>query len=565
MYNKYLGKLSTFSLFDKKELEQQKYIQEINIIAEKYNILENENQLIGSTDKNFLYLIDFILNKKEIPQDIETLFLENIFLKEQINSYLEKKLEMLIKNDSANFFKEISDMIFILKIGIKEEILNSYANFNHDSISKLFRYYENSLKDLDSRNKELFILCFDSYIILLNIFIQLCTINTIDSIKIKDINPFIELMTESINILKFNIHLDEISLKKLNNIQGKNLYYFSHLDNIEIDIKNLDMSIKKYYLCIERQRDGYILSKDSDFPIKGDNSHSDEFLIYKNYSSILILKLINKLKFLNEEIYFHNEFFQAIIRFYYKIFSNEINNQYIFKNIKIFEETLLNNFVYGYNNTSSHTEISNYHIAIDDFIFSQKDFNNKNLESIYKILLFAKDINEFKYFSISQILAESLPAKNQYHEFYKLSILDLMINMPLNIKYTNQKKNILNEIYSYIINNDISYELLSIYSKLYLNLALIFSVNLESIEKTKTLYASFIELTNIEIYKIQYSDIIHKILDNLKLFEPNIKPENIIYQFRIRKNLELEKSLNKISSQNMSKLILDDEEYEINY
>ena len=80
----YLENLSTFSLFSKKELEHQKFINDITLIVEKYNILENENQLIGSTDKTFLYLINFIisLNKKQktIPEDIKYLFLENLFL-----------------------------------------------------------------------------------------------------------------------------------------------------------------------------------------------------------------------------------------------------------------------------------------------------------------------------------------------------------------------------------------------------------------------------------------------------------------------------------------------------
>jgi len=92
--DQYLNDSSAFSLFSKKEMSQQKYVDEISVIVEKYNILENENQLIGSTDKTFLYLINYVLglhNKKEnIPNDLEKLFLENIFLKEQLNSYLER-------------------------------------------------------------------------------------------------------------------------------------------------------------------------------------------------------------------------------------------------------------------------------------------------------------------------------------------------------------------------------------------------------------------------------------------------------------------------------------------
>ena len=140
----YLENLSTFSLFSKKELEHQKFINDITLIVEKYNILENENQLIGSTDKTFLYLINFIisLNKKQktIPEDIKYLFLENLFLKEQINTFLEKNLDNITKNDSINFSKEIPLILSVLTIGTNEKVLNS--NFDY---KKFQLYSHNSL------------------------------------------------------------------------------------------------------------------------------------------------------------------------------------------------------------------------------------------------------------------------------------------------------------------------------------------------------------------------------------------------------------------------------------
>jgi hypothetical protein len=569
MDNQYFENFSTFSLFDKKELEYQKYIQEINAVVEKYNILENENQLIGSTDKTFLYLIKFVLNKKEIPKEIETLFLENIFLKEQINSFLEKQLINLLKNESADFYKEISDMLFILSIGIKEKILNSYANFNYDSISILFRYYENLLQKLHTKNKELFSLTFDSYILLLKIFIQLCTIHSMDTLKIKNISLLIELMTESINILKFNIKFDENNIKEMNSIQGKYLYYFSHLENIDIDINNLDTSIKKYFLCLEKQRDGYTLSKDSNFGEKNEHTNSDEFLIYKNYSSIVILKLLNKLKDLNQNIYVNSEYFQAILRFYYKNFSNEFNIKNNLFNIKSFEKELLNNLIYNYTNNLNYIKTIDCSSVIDNFIFSQKSLYGENLQTIYKILLFSTDIKELKYYSIAQILTEAHPIQNQYHEFYKLSILDLVIIKALKTNNISQKENVLKEIFQYIINNEIHYELLSIYSKIHLKLALFYSENFKYLENAKLLYASFMQQNHIAIYKTEYSDIIEKIIKNLKNLDSNINFENIIKDFLISKNLKLNENKNNTSSNNSyeihSNFMLDDDEYEINY
>ena len=72
---------STFSMFTNKELEQQDCIKQIDFILEKYNILENDNQLISSIEKNILFTINFIehllIKKENIPSDLENLFLNN--------------------------------------------------------------------------------------------------------------------------------------------------------------------------------------------------------------------------------------------------------------------------------------------------------------------------------------------------------------------------------------------------------------------------------------------------------------------------------------------------------
>jgi hypothetical protein len=534
-----------FSLFTKKELEQEKFIDEINIIVEKYNILENENQLINSRDNIFLHLINYILNlhnkKKDIPEDLKNLFLENTFLKEQSNFFLEKTLDNLTKNDSTHFFNKISLILSILSVGIKEDILNSYSTYNYDSISKLFRFYESLLKNLFQKDSELFSLTFDSYIILLKVFIQLCNINSIDIIQARTINKIIELMTESLNIIKYTVPLDEKKLNKINNMQGKYLYYFSHIDEITIDINSLDKSIEKYFFCLEKQKDGYIISGEN-------NSDSQEFLIFKNYSSILILKLIKKLKnLIDEKIYFHSENFQKILRFYYKNFSMRFDHN-IIENIKNFEEELLHSLLYNYNISRNVSKIITCYSIIEDFIFSGKDFDNRNLETIYRILFFASDIEDFKYYYIAQLLAETSPLNNDYHEFYKLSIFDLIIDKSLIEKDTIQKEEILNKIFDYINNNDINYQLLSIYSKLFLSLSFFYSMAEKNFEKAKEVYAIFIQISHNEIFENEYLNINNKIIENFKSHNPKITQKNIEEKFRIKKNLELKKEIININS-----------------
>ncbi|MFA9240384.1 MAG: hypothetical protein ACEQSQ_10940 [Candidatus Paceibacteria bacterium] len=552
----YLENLSTFSLFSKKELEHQKFINDITLIVEKYNILENENQLIGSTDKTFLYLINFIisLNKKQktIPEDIKYLFLENLFLKEQINTFLEKNLDNITKNDSINFSKEITLILSVLTIGTNEKVLNSNFDYNYESISKLFRYYESSLKNLFQINIKLFHLTFDSYIILLKTFIQLCRINSIDIMKTKDIHNILELITETISILKFNILLKKEQLEKISSIQGKYLFYFSHLDEIKIEIKDLDKSIEKYFLCFEKQNIGYILySENISFD---ENFDSNEFLVFKNNSSILILKLLHKLKnILPEEKYFEIEFFQKILRLYYKIFSTEFNYDLIPKNIESFEKDLLNSLLYNYNISYDFTKIINYHSIIEDFIISEKMFNNRNLETIYNILQFANDIEDFKYYYIAEVLANSKPIENDYHEFYKLFIFDLIINKHLYQKDSNRKIVVLNKIFFYIKDNDIKNHLISIYMKLSIDLSLFYSESKLYLEKAKELYFLFKKITNNNILQTKYNDICNKIMLNIK----NLESEKEI--------LDKHDSTNNDNVKNIiAKYILDDDEYEIN-
>ena len=552
----YLENLSTFSLFSKKELEHQKFINDITLIVEKYNILENENQLIGSTDKTFLYLINFIisLNKKQktIPEDIKYLFLENLFLKEQINTFLEKNLDNITKNDSINFSKEITLILSVLTIGTNEKVLNSNFDYNYESISKLFRYYESSLKNLFQINIKLFHLTFDSYIILLKTFIQLCRINSIDIMKTKDIHNILELITETISILKFNILLKKEQLEKISSIQGKYLFYFSHLDEIKIEIKDLDKSIEKYFLCFEKQNIGYILySENISFD---ENFDSNEFLVFKNNSSILILKLLHKLKnILPEEKYFEIEFFQKILRLYYKIFSTEFNYDLIPKNIESFEKDLLNSLLYNYNISYDFTKIINYHSIIEDFIISEKMFNNRNLETIYNILQFANDIEDFKYYYIAEVLANSKPIENDYHEFYKLFIFDLIINKHLYQKDSNRKIVVLNKIFFYIKDNDIKNHLISIYTKLSIDLSLFYSESKLYLEKAKELYFLFKKITNNNILQTKYNDICNKIMLNIK----NLESEKEI--------LDKHDSTNNDNVKNIiAKYILDDDEYEIN-
>lgn len=533
----------SFSFFTNEELEQKDCIKQIDLILEKYNILENDNQLIGSIEKNVLYTINYIetlsTKKEKIPDDLENLFLNNIAFKEQINLYIENKLLNITKKDSIYFFKDINIMLHILSIGTQEKIIESYNSYNYDSLSNLFRFYEAKLKYLFLNDKKLFSITFDSYIVLLRTITQLCSFISIDVVARKSIRFFIELMTETINLLKFNVLLDEEKINKLNNIQGKYLYYFSHIDEIKFELNDLKITFKDYLLALERLEDGYILSKESNFGNETKDLDSSEFLIYKMNSSVLILTLIKELKnSLDEVLYFDSEYFQKILRFYYKKFSLYFPSEDIAQNLNDFEKDLLNALLTNYQLNQDFLKKLDYHLIIDDFVFSQQNTNNVNLEIIYKLLYFAPDIAIYKYHQITQILSDYKPIKNDYHEFFKLEIFDLTINKSMTNKYTMEIEELLNKIYIYVDNYKIASHLLSVYSKIYLSLSLFYSTNQRNLEKAKNLYSTFVQINGLDTLLNEYKDINSAILDNIQ-----ISSELILKEFLKNKNLELENEL----------------------
>jgi hypothetical protein len=546
--NKDSNNSPTFSFYSKKELAQKDSIKQIDLILEKYNILENDNQLISSFEKNVLYIINYIevlfIKRVPIPEDIEDLFLNNPSLKENINLFIEKKLLNLTKKDSLYFFKDINIMLHILSIGTNEKIIESYNNYNFDSTSNLFRFYENRLKELFLTNKELFCLSFDSYIILLRTITQICNFNSIDEIAKKSIKFFIELMTESINILKFNILLDKNQLNKLNNIQGKYLYYFSYIENIPFDTNDLKTTFENYFLTLERHEAGYVISSESNFGDETQNLDSQEFLIYKKNSSVLILKLIKDLKAnINEELYFKEEDFQRILRFYYKKFSLYHSNDDIAENLDIFQKDLLNSLLLNYHINQDFKKQLDYHFIIDDFIFSQEILTNTNIEIIFQLLYFTDDIALYKYHLISQILVQHNPIKNDYHEYFKLAIFDLCVNKSIHIKYNTDLENVLKKISTYVDNYKIASHLLSVYSKIYLSLSLFYSENQINIDKAKKLYASFIQINGLEILENEYNEINLRILSNIQHSK-----DFILNEFFENKNRELKNELESIKN-----------------
>jgi GGDEF domain-containing protein len=525
---------SDFMLYSSEEVKEEEYINEVNELIKKYDISANNDELIQSDENKFIAIINYSSNlyyqNKELPEDLRIIFLKNYPFKNSINTHLEKKVLNLIKNDSAYFFKEITTLIHLLCLGQKYEIFNSYNSYNYDAISELFRFYEDTLRE-QKDDKELFNATFQSYVILLTTYTQLCIINATDIIRKKSINKIIDLMTETINMLKFSLALDEKYMNKINNVLGEHLYYFSHFSYITIKKDDLDYSLKEYYLYLERQTDGYQLAKSSKFGGNGLHSKDEEFIIFKNNASFLLLTLLQKLNVsFSDDNYFSNKNFQKILELYYQKFSLKTIEIHIAKDEKEFKDKLLNSLLYNYHTTSN--EILTYTSIIDNFILEGSNFSNTNLETIHNILLFADDIDDYKYINIAQILVNTTSIHNDYHEYFKLKTFDVIINYFIDKNNTNEINELLEKICIYVTKNKTASHLLSAYSKIYLSLALYYSYftnEKELIQKGKTFYAIFIQTNGMEMLKNQYKYINSKLLINLgKYYQKELKIEDVI-------------------------------------
>lgn len=510
---------SEFSMFSEEELRNMKYLDEIELLINKYALSQNDYSLIDSSEKNNLYVINYInLLKKDsliVPEDIQVLFSTNYPFIEYANKFLKKKLKNLTKNDSTYFFDDVNLVLNILSAQTQYKIFNSYNSYNFEDISGLFRFYEQKLQHLFLEDKELYELTFSSYFILLELYTQLCIINSTDIIAKNNIKELTELMTESINMLKFSIQLDTKKLNRLNNLQGEHLYMFSHIYDIGVKEDDLEHSFKEYFHYLQRIEDGYFLSQKSNFSddIKDD---SQEFVLFKNNSSILILKLLKELDLSNikEEVYFQNSFFKKFIQFYYDQFSYDVEAKSQLKNVEDFRQILLDSLLYNYNMNLEYTKIISHKTIIDDFIISDYKFDSKNLETVYRILAYAKDIEDFKYLTIGDILANTKAIKNDYHEYFKLKIFDEIIINLIGKKDNQEIEALFEKIFHYISINKNSSRILSMYSKIYLSLSLFYAKQ-DKIKKAMAIYTAFERIEGNNELKDIYSYTIQGILNKI--------------------------------------------------
>ena len=515
-----------FLFFSKNEIEEKNHIYEISKIITKYNILKDENELIGPKEKNHLHIINYALSLQKqgikLPTDLQNLFLNNITLKRDINLYLEKKLSNLVTDDTNHILKDINILVSITAIGSTENILDSFYNYNLKAISTLFRFYETNLLDFFKNNAKLFDVSFDTYMILLKTLFQLSIVNSTNILRNRSIHNILELITESVNIIKYTILLNNIQLSRINTLLGRYLYMFSHLEKIQIDSNDLNNTFDEFLLYFYRQDDGFELAKNNNFGFENELDYETEFLLFKNYSAIFILKLIKKLENIDSQIYLKNPLFRKIISSFYKRFSL-YENSLISKDFEVIKTDLLNCLILNYTSDMTFDKKQNYCYVLEDFILNENKLNNKNIETIYRILHFADDIEEFKYSHIVNILTNSNPIRNGYQEFFKLSILDLYVSKTIKKSLIKDEDiALLEKIVDYCMNNNADIHLRSILTKIYLNIGTLFCINKVKDEKIEELYIVSLLINSYNIIENNYSKQNLTIIKYLKFLSNEI-------------------------------------------
>lgn len=576
-----------FSLTTEDQTNNDETNNDISTLIQKYNIISNTNLLIDSKENNNLFLINHITDlyylNKPIAEDITKVLKYDIAFKTYLVTDLERRLKNIITNDSTLFFKEIGNIINLLSLGTNYTIFETYTKYNLDEISRLFRDYEAFLGELKD-NEELFNITFKCYITLIESFTQLCIINATDILRKKTINPIIDRLTETNNMLKFTVTLNEKKIDELNNVLGKLLYYFVHIPYYEVQNKTMDYLIDEFTLNLEKQSDGYHLSNDTNF---GNNPSfkEKEFIRFKNNSAYLLLTLLNKLEtHFSEEDFFTSGSFRKLLNMYVQQCVS-VSNKKTFDCLEDFKKVLLDSLIFSYipYQTESSKIITHINV-IDNFILAAEDFNYLNLETIHNILLFSNKIEEYKYLQIASILTNSQSIKNDYYEFFSIKTLDVIINKFANKKSNGNINEYLDNILSYVEKNKTASQLLSMFTKIYLSLSLFYSYDNsnQDIKKAKDFYTIFVNINGHETLNKEYKQINKEILINFgnkHIKDLNISKENytendflIIGKERITsysnfKEVELKYTINQEIS-NLTSQILNENNFDyedINY
>ena len=472
-------------------------------------VIESDENLIESIVDDYFTnrdLSDELVQKIKYDFDFKVILLQNI----------QDRMKRIINDSSTLMFKELVTVINLLSLGKRYTIFERYNEFSTDEISKLFREYEAFLQELfaseDSKNYEL---TFNYYLTLIEAYNELCILNSTDVKRKKSIAQIIELVTESINMLKFTVRLDEKKIGMLGNLQGKFLFFYSHVLYISTKDKTIDDLIYEYKFTLEKQLDGYFLASSH-----LEKEETNYYLTLLSNSTYLLLVMLLKFEEYEESVEF--EKVKPII----EIFKRECKLHFEVEPIETIEDfkaALLNNFVYVYH----HDLKISYHDLIAEII-AKKDFSSSNMQLIHNIVLFSDFITKDEMLSILNEVLNIEKFANDYHEYYKLKLIDILINKMIKINEHEALCDYISKIIHYIEEANTASHLMSVFSKIFLSLSYLFSLmGPDLITRSQKMYFIGEKICSFTLIKDEYQDIYKDILyENAKAYKKVFKLEN---------------------------------------
>lgn len=498
----------------------------VSNILNKYELNSENDSFLFSIENDYKTLINYIgslyIKDEPLPADINNELNNNINFRKYLIDNIKLKIDNIFYDKETLVLKEIVTIVNLLSFGKNYKIFVNYIDYNLDNLSSLFRDYENKLEE-SKDNEEQFELIFEHYTLLIETINVLCKINSNEVERKKSINAILEILTETINILKFKIALSENRINVLNNILGKLLFYYAHIPYIDTNKKSVDNLTEEFYFYFEKAYSGYELSKSTNF---GNSNELDEYKIYLNTITTLLSNLIYKLQTEYEyNDYKDIEIFSNILELYKQtIIHTSVDN---FKTVIEFKKHLINNYVFIYSNS---TEF-NINLVINDF-FENKYFDNSSIVIIYCIVLYSSKVENEALLNVIKKFTSMDKFENDYLEFYKLNICDVIINRLVRQRDFILDDELVKYLVEYINKNSIASHLISSYTKIFLSLSLYYSYfsDFKSSELSKNYFATYKNINGQLLLDNEYKKINNEIFTNYGkalVSELNLDGENI--------------------------------------
>lgn len=472
--------------------------------------LENDPTILNTIESQYLIVTNFIiglyLENQVLPDDLKSFLRNSHNYRLYLLDNIKNRMKNIINESSTLLFKEIYIILNLLSNGNSYSFLNDNNMYATDQLKFLLNDYEDNVcEQFIKKDIKRFNLSFNYYLTLLEVLNEICVINSIDIERRKNINAILELITNTITNIKSKIQLYENDIRSLNAILGKLLLYFTNMSYITIDKNNKDVVIQKYAFMLNKLIDGYQLL----------NHDEKYYLTFLDKTTTLILTLMFKLK---TKLHINNISFEDSkdLDQIYNTYNKNVNTlqQIEAENLDIFKEKLLSNYQYIYSNTIDEN-LNEYTDPIDYFI-NKEIITNIDMVIIHNIILYSDTTSKDKLDLILKGLIEKNKFDNDYYEFYKLKIIDRILQKYISLKIKTSENIYINDIIKYIEHNNLISHLMSMYSKIYLSLSLYYSYekNESSQEESKKYYFIYKRLDNNNFLEKEFNNLSKQILFN---------------------------------------------------